>query len=284
MPVHDDVVIAGVALAHGDAAATGLAAALAGALGARLRLVHAHPYDPLIAVIPPDWERRGRARAASRLEAMATQLPPGLNVSVQVRANPSPVRALHEAAEELGARMLVVAGTHRHGVAAIAPGGVGERLLHAAPCAVAIAPREATSGPVALRRVGVAFADGPEGEAALALAVELARNAGGSVRAITAADRPTPHAERVVERARSSIPADILAGAELHAGRPAEVLRRMSGELDILICGSRGYGPIRSLLLGGVTSTLAHTTACPLLIVPRAAGALREATARRLAS
>ena len=37
----------------------------------------------------------------------------------------------------------------------------------------------------------------------------------------------------------------------------------------MLVCGSRGYGPLRAVLLGGVSSALAHTAACPLLVIPR---------------
>jgi hypothetical protein len=36
-----------------------------------------------------------------------------------------------------------------------------------------------------------------------------------------------------------------------------------------MVCGSRGYGPLRALMLGGVSSGLAHSCACPFVIVPR---------------
>jgi nucleotide-binding universal stress UspA family protein len=40
--------------------------------------------------------------------------------------------------------------------------------------------------------------------------------------------------------------------------------------VDLLICGSRGYGPRRTVLLGGVFGRLAHSAACPLIVLPRA--------------
>jgi nucleotide-binding universal stress UspA family protein len=40
-------------------------------------------------------------------------------------------------------------------------------------------------------------------------------------------------------------------------------------ELDLLVTGSRGYGPVRAVVLGGVTGRLVREAACPLVIVPR---------------
>jgi nucleotide-binding universal stress UspA family protein len=56
----------------------------------------------------------------------------------------------------------------------------------------------------------------------------------------------------------------------LPGGTAASLVER-SEQLDLLVCGSRGYGPLRSVLLGGVSRALAHHAHCPLLVVPRAA-------------
>ncbi|WP_372518091.1 universal stress protein, partial [Solirubrobacter ginsenosidimutans] len=37
-------------------------------------------------------------------------------------------------------------------------------------------------------------------------------------------------------------------------------------------CGSRGYGPLRSVLLGGVSRRLVDAAQCPVLVLPREAG------------
>ena len=42
---------------------------------------------------------------------------------------------------------------------------------------------------------------------------------------------------------------------------------------ELLILGSRGYGPLRSVLLGAVSSKLMRTAPCPVLVLPRGAGA-----------
>ena len=58
----------------------------------------------------------------------------------------------------------------------------------------------------------------------------------------------------------------------LLTGDAARVLAEASAELGLLICGSRGYGPLRAVLLGSVSAKLTRSAACPLLITPRGHG------------
>jgi nucleotide-binding universal stress UspA family protein len=262
-----DPVVVGVAFGERDAAALAFGVELARVTGAPLALVHAYPYEALVAVAPPRWEREMRDAARARLDELAAPLRVHGEVHVDARADPSPVRALHEAAEELGASVLVVGVHDGHAV----PGGVGERLLHAAPCAVVVVPAGQSPGGCGLQRIGVAFADGPEGADALAIAAGLARDAGGRIRTLTVADPGREaRAKAIACKARGLLPAELIEACEVLEGTPAKELLRASRELDLLICGSRGYGPVRSLILGGVSRELAHDTSCPLLVVPRA--------------
>ena len=41
--------------------------------------------------------------------------------------------------------------------------------------------------------------------------------------------------------------------------------------MDLLVVGSRGYGPLRRVLLGSVSSELMHSAPCPVMVVPRTA-------------
>ena len=76
-------------------------------------------------------------------------------------------------------------------------------------------------------------------------------------------------AERSLESAAALLPADVGGEAKLVTGHAAIALAEPSVELDLLVCGSRGHGPLRAVLLGGVSSAIAHTAACPLLVIPR---------------
>jgi nucleotide-binding universal stress UspA family protein len=72
--------------------------------------------------------------------------------------------------------------------------------------------------------------------------------------------------------ALDQLPGNVVTTADAHVGSPAVELASASEELDLLVCGSRGRGPAKALLLGSVTERLLRSAACPLLIVPRAAG------------
>jgi len=50
---------------------------------------------------------------------------------------------------------------------------------------------------------------------------------------------------------------------------PADTLVRVSENLDILVCGSRGYGPLRAVVLGGVSRRVAAEAHCPVIVLPR---------------
>ncbi len=51
-------------------------------------------------------------------------------------------------------------------------------------------------------------------------------------------------------------------------GFPAEVLLDASRDADMIVLGSRGVGGFGRLLIGSVTSQVAHHATCPVLIVP----------------
>jgi nucleotide-binding universal stress UspA family protein len=59
-------------------------------------------------------------------------------------------------------------------------------------------------------------------------------------------------------------------------GDPAQVLCAHSGDVDLLVIGSRGHGTFAELLLGSVSSKCAHRSRCPVVIVPHHTQSGRE--------
>ena len=59
---------------------------------------------------------------------------------------------------------------------------------------------------------------------------------------------------------------------------PAEELIAATEELDLLVLGSRRWGPVRRLALGSTSERVIHDAACPVLVPPRRTDAERTET------
>jgi nucleotide-binding universal stress UspA family protein len=62
-------------------------------------------------------------------------------------------------------------------------------------------------------------------------------------------------------------------------GQRGEELARFSEGLDLLLVGSRGYGPVGRLLNGSTSNYLSRHARCPLLVLPRSNARRRPAGA-----
>jgi nucleotide-binding universal stress UspA family protein len=203
----------------------------------------------------------------------------------------SAAEALHNAAEERGAGLLVVGSTHRGRTGVLNPGSTGERLMHGAPCPLAIIPTGWTMGG-GLNTFGVAYTDSPEGHQALHSAIALARRSGAKLRVLTAAkeyaygkaagkgpahettsyDAAGTEELRVAQQILDEAGADrtgLDVEADVSVQDPADFLIAASEHVDLLVCGSRGYGPRKAVLLGGVSRRLVVASACPVIVLAR---------------
>ena len=52
-----------------------------------------------------------------------------------------------------------------------------------------------------------------------------------------------------------------------------EELAAFGDDVDILVVGSRSYGPVRRMMLGSTSDYLERHARCSLVVLPRAAGA-----------
>jgi nucleotide-binding universal stress UspA family protein len=62
-------------------------------------------------------------------------------------------------------------------------------------------------------------------------------------------------------------------------GDPAPQLVERAEQLSLLVTGSRGYGPVRRAVLGGVSAQVLRALPCPVLVVPRGVGEVHRAAA-----
>ena len=279
----------------GDDAAT-LGAQLALATRETATIVAVYPEENPIGVgrVDAEWLAYMRGHAEEAIErARAFLAERGVEAEFRVAGSSSAAHGLDDVAEADGASMIVVGSSPRGARRRISPGSTGERLLHGASCPVAVAPRGLRERPadVPIRRIGVAYVDSPEAGEALRVAADLAARTGASLTLYTVvaprsevvapvmgrdAERSflasvREAARAATDQALASLPANVRAGEELLEGDVVDELASLDErEIDLLVCGSRGYGPVRRVLLGGVSRRLIRRAACPLVMVPRA--------------
>jgi nucleotide-binding universal stress UspA family protein len=74
-----------------------------------------------------------------------------------------------------------------------------------------------------------------------------------------------------MEALAKDLESDLTVESRLLRGGAPSVLAAQSEELDLLVLGSRGYGPVKSVLLGSVSSQVIKDAESPVLIAPRPA-------------
>ena len=79
--------------------------------------------------------------------------------------------------------------------------------------------------------------------------------------------------QEALDQALAGLPEGVRATGELLYGEVVDELS-VVGErgVDLLVCGSRGYGPVRRVLLGTVSAALVRQSSIPVMVVPRGGG------------
>jgi nucleotide-binding universal stress UspA family protein len=270
--------------------ALNLARALARATGERLLTAWVHPYDRLPRLLSEDEESVAVREAIETMAStLGDSLPPELRSQLHTVSGRSPAEGLQRLAEREGASLLVVGPSDHAGVGRVLPGTTARRLLSGSPAPVAVAPDGYRDSPGDFHTVGVGFDGSAESQLALEWAESMARKAGARLRIIAAYASPAfgqvsasgvfpvESASRALRRmlgeeldaAKERIGDGIEGVTSLIDGDPASVLEAESDELDLLVLGSRGYGPLRAVLLGSVSGVVAEAVTCPVVITPR---------------
>jgi nucleotide-binding universal stress UspA family protein len=214
-------------------------------------------------------------------EARLSEL--GVELTLRQLRSPSVGRGLHELAETVRADLLVLGSSRQSLLGHAVIRDDTRAALTGAPCAVAIAPAGYSEQPPVIREIGVGYDGSAESEYAVEVARELADGSGATLSAFTALSVPTSAfgpghrpltdaIDALVSQAKERIAA--LGGVEPHAayGAAAEELAVYSASVDLLIVGSRGYGPIGRLIHGSTSARLARTARCAVLVLPRGTG------------
>jgi nucleotide-binding universal stress UspA family protein len=199
----------------------------------------------------------------------------------------SAARILTQLAETEKFDAIVIGSPHRGAIGRVLIGSVALSLLNGAPRDVLVAPKgyaEEQHG--SFRNIAVAYDGTPEAKAALQRAEELARLSDATITVMTVVSPPKVVAvagagggyvpqipaepDRTINEAVNSIDTKLGAGGRRFDGPPAEkIAEACETGVDLLVAGSRGYGPMTRVLLGSVSRKLINHAACPVLVVPR---------------
>jgi nucleotide-binding universal stress UspA family protein len=292
-------VIVGVDGRRGGRDAIALARLLVGPRG-RLTLAHVRAGGP---VLPPgvaDASREATSEASELAESQS--LLERERQAADVTAELTDLGAgsvgagLHKLTEGGAADLLTVGSCHRGFLGRVLLGDDTRASLNGAACAVAVAPLAYERNLGGLRTIGVGYDGSPEGRAAVLLARELAGRYAATVRVLEVVPIPGSLSAvfngvawgNAVEDALDSSEREVsaLEGVEGHAvlGLAGEELAAFAGGVDLLVVGSRSYGPLRRLMFGSTSHYLSRHARCPLLILPRSAEpTLRSASDQMIA-
>lgn len=245
-----------------------------------LAYAHAGQLRPTHAVAPGMVaEERKEAVALLEREREATKASAELLEIEAVR----PGRALHQQAEEQDADLIVVGSSSRSTLGRVMLGDDTRAALNGAPCAVAIAALGFAAHP-RIAKIGVGYDRSRESEAALRAAREIRAAVDADLGVLEVIAIPSyayagfvsPAAvediDASVEQANQHLARELPdVRARAVWGLTGEELAAFGDELDLLVVGSRSFGPIKRLIVGSTADYLQRHARCSLLVLPRAA-------------
>lgn len=260
-----------------------LARVLGEASRASVLVVIVLPYGPL--PVPYEILEEEEAQRAQPLFEEARKRLGGLEVETRAFGGGSPAGVINDLAEKEEGDTIVVGSPHRGVVGRVVIDSVADGLLHGAPCEVVVAPSGyAGEVQIPFRTIAVAYDDTPEAKAALERAEAIALACRARIVILTVSAPPAvvpgaagytptipPEAGAIVTRTVKAVDERLDATGRALSGVPGPAIAEACEEAgaDLLVAGSRGYGPVLRVLLGSVSTQLAHRAPCPVLVVPR---------------
>lgn len=238
-------------------------------------VVTAYPDDEhgiLVALNDRQWVHEVRGVAERKLAVAKEIVGDRDDVTFEPVGPSTASRALHEYAERTGAGVVVVGSSESAAIGRISLGSTVERLMTGAPCPVAVAPRGYSRSAVRIESIAVAYDESPEAKHALEVGLMVARRDGLSLRLVAVAGRADPALEARLKDVAAALEGVDATADVIVASDVVDTLADLPPEHpDLLVCGSRGYGPVRQVLLGSVSARLIRHAAYPVIVVPRTA-------------
>jgi len=287
--IMDRTIVIGYDPERGGRDALCLGRDLAQALGARPVVLTTLTWPEYLASAP-ETQAQIDAEMKPHLAVVRDLLGP--DAATRAVARRSGSQALVECAEEVGAGLVVVGSSHRSAIGRTLLGSTGESLMQGSPTAVVVAPSGYADGDHDLRAIAVAYDGSPEAASSLDAAIAIARRSGATVTIVTVADyinygystawsvfttgeiedAERKEKRRILEAGLEEVPDDVDTEGRLLVGAAGPELAGISGGFDLVVTGSRGYGPLRRTILGSTSRQLVSGAACPVLVLPRDAG------------
>jgi nucleotide-binding universal stress UspA family protein len=211
----------------------------------------------------------------------------GMEVETRAYGGSSPAGILTTIAEGEDFDAIVVGSPHRGVFGRILLGSVGKSLLNGAPADVAVAPKGyAQALHETLADIAVGYDGSPEAKLALRRAENLAKRSNARLKLLTVVKPPVaapvmvpgayapespPEPDKVILEGVNSVDSALAAEPVRLDGDPARQLMSACEEdpVDLLVLGSRGYGPLARVLLGSVSRRIVQDAPCPVLTVRR---------------
>jgi nucleotide-binding universal stress UspA family protein len=266
--------------------AVAVAAGLASLAGAGLSLVNVFP-TTLFPTAGTDDRATLRKQADESLRRDRDELAP--DAIIHSVADLSVSRALMHFAQKTHVEMIVIGSSPDAPPGRARIGRRGRQLLHDMPFALVLAPRGSRTRKFAVGRVGVGDDGGPEATVARDVAIRLCRAASATLVIKSVIDNSFPilagaapealpeyeagweyersQAESKLEQQAAQL--DVPTEISSVLGDPGRELRSLSDDVDLIVVGSRRWGPIARIVTGGVGETLVADAGCPVMIVPR---------------
>ncbi|WP_347350714.1 universal stress protein [Intrasporangium sp.] len=231
----------------------------------------------------------------SVLDGARAAVQPDVEASFQVRHASSIPTGLLESAADAGASALVLGSSSKGSLGRISLGSIVDRLVHAAPLPLALAPRGFRSGPAArIRRVSIGYAGSERGAHVVAAGAQLAQSVGADLRAVSLLVRPPQRLFGTIEPSADDVVVDEWAArtkAALETRLAATTATLGDGSVcplavgvglswreairdvpwsdgDLLVLGPSSAARAARLFLGSRASKILRSAPVPVLMVP----------------